>query len=148
MRDECVSAAPRGVQAVLRVLCPSLAAPAKGCVQNSCLPSPKSVPPGLHGCTQQWPPSPPPCPEDQEWGGPVESCDEGKSTPAASPSLNGQSKNDPRHTGIQIQFCIRLTDTTNGAGVTAVGFAAPYLQLGVPGRWPQLQRETRSDAHC
>lgn len=32
MRDEGVSAAPRGVQAVLGVLCPLLA-PVKGCVQ-------------------------------------------------------------------------------------------------------------------
>lgn len=30
--------------------------------------------------------------------------------------------------------------------VTAVGFAVPYLELGVPGWWPQLQCETHSEA--
>lgn len=38
-------------------------------------------------------PPPPPCPEDQKLRGPVESHFEEKSMPAASPSLNRQSKN-------------------------------------------------------
>lgn len=96
MRDESVSAAPRGVQAVFGALCPSLAAPAKGCVQNSCLTCPKPTLPGLHGCNQWWPLPSPPCPEDQEWAGLVEIHDEGKSTPAANPGFSGQSKNDHR----------------------------------------------------